>query len=168
MKIEEMKKIAGEAVKIALDEGAETAEARVTADDLFNVTVRNGKTENLSESGSNSIGITLSRDKRKSSATSSDLSQSGTRQLIREAIELSMVMDRDEYFGLPEEDEIGMSETGLEIFDPESVTIPAERKRSIALELERVAKGSDSRIISDGASFSSGVYSSSYANSLGF
>ena len=67
-----MKKIAGEAVKIALDEGAETAEARVTADDLFNVTVRNGKTENLSGSGSNRIGITLSRDKRKSSATSSE------------------------------------------------------------------------------------------------
>ena len=163
-----MKRIADRAVKIALDEGAETAEISVISNNQFSVTVRNEKTENLTESGSNRIGITLSSDKRKSSATSSDLSESGIRQLIREAVELSSVMDRDEYFGLPDEDELGVVKAELDLFDPESIGIPAKKKRAIAFDLERIAKGSDKRIISDGASFSGGIYSSTYANSLGF
>ncbi len=163
-----MKEIADKAVKIAIAEGAETAEASLISNSQFSVTVRNEKTESLTESVSNRIGITLSSDKRKSSATSSDLSESSIRQLIREAIELSRVMDRDEYFGLPDKNDLGMVKAELDLFDIESISVPTEKKVAAAFELERIAKGIDERIISDGASYSSGIYSSSYANSLGF
>ncbi|MBN2070286.1 MAG: TldD/PmbA family protein [Candidatus Krumholzibacteriota bacterium] len=168
MNPEEIKKIAASTVRIALDEGAETVEVSVLSDNQFGVTIRNDNIENLTESGSNAIGITISRDKRKSSATSSDLSESSIRRLIHEAVELSSVMDRDEYFGLPDKDELGSTSEDLGLFDFESAEISTEKKISIARDLERIALKSDSRIISDGASFSSGLFASAYANSLGF
>ncbi len=163
-----MKKLVETTVKMALDEGTETAEASVAANIRFGVTVRNGKIENLTESGSSRIAITVSSNNRKSSATSSDLSEDSIRQLVRESIELASFMDHDEFFGLPDRDELGTVDFDLCLFDAKTAEIPADRKIAIAFDLEKKACSMDSRIISDGASFSDGIYSSAYANSLGF
>jgi PmbA protein len=168
MNIDEMKILAVEAVKTTIGEGAETAEVTVSGQDRFSVTVRNEKTDNLTESVSSRISITLSIGKKKSSITTSDLSAENIRKMIREAVELSSVMDRDEYFDLPDPEETGVAGEINGLFDNDATGIPADEKISTALALEKAASGLDKRIISDGASFSSGIYSLVFANSLGF
>lgn len=168
MNTDEMKALAERTVKTALSKGAHTAEAGVATNSRFSVTVRNGEIENLTESRSSRIAVTVSVDKRKSSATSSDMSWESIDRLVGEAVELASVMDPDEYFGLPEKDELGTAGGDLGIFDPETEAVDTDRKIAIAFELEKTACGMDERIISDGASFSNGIYSRAFANSLGF
>ena len=88
MNIDEMKTLAIKAVKTTIREGAETAEVTVSGQDRFSVTVRNEQTDNLTESDSNHISITLSVGKKKSSITTSDLSPENVKKMIREAVEL--------------------------------------------------------------------------------
>ncbi len=165
---DQMKQLAAGTVATALSEGAGTAEVDVAENDRFSVTVRNGRIESLIESGSGRIGISVSVDGRKSSATSSDLSAGSIKKMIHEAVELAAFMDRDEYFGLPDKEELGAAGGPLDIYDEESCAVPADRKIGLALELEKTACRLDGRIISDGASFSSGRYSVAFANSVGF
>lgn len=168
MNMDEMKTLALDAVKTTIGEGAETAEVTVSGQDRFSVTVRNERTDNLTESVSSRISITLSVGKRKSSITTSDLSSENIRKMIGEAVELSSVMDRDEYFSLPDPEETGVAGEIQGLFDLEAAGIPADEKISIAMALEKAACEMDKRIISDGASYSSGIYSLVFANSSGF
>ncbi len=165
---EEMKKLAEWTVETAVSNGADTAEVAVTGSKEFSVTVRNGGIENLNESVSSRIGITVSTEKRKASITSTDLSEDSIRQLIIEGVELSRVMDSDEFFGLPEADQLGIHEADLGIYDPLTARMPADRMIALVNDLERTACALDGRIISDGASASCGEQAVAFANSLGF
>ena len=168
MNLDDMKRLAAETVDTALARGADTAKVSVSDQDRFGVTVRNGDIENLSESRSSRISVTLSVDKRKSSITSSDLSSKSIERFIDEAVELASVMDRDEYFGLPDKDETGVARDGRAVFDDRTCEITTDEKISMARSLEDTALAMDGRIISDGASVSSGIYSAVLANSDGF
>ena len=168
MALEEMKQLAAGMVAKARAGGAETAETIVKEITEFSVIVREGKIEQLHESRSSRLLIIVSRDNRLATVTTSDLSPASTGTLIAEGIELAGVMDRDEYFGLPDPDELGRIEDDLEIIDPETIGLSTDRKIAIAMELERTALGMDGRIIPDGASFSNEISSIAFANSLGF
>ncbi|UCF04463.1 MAG: TldD/PmbA family protein [bacterium] len=168
MTIDEMKVLADRTVKHAVTSGAETAEVGVIENTEFEATVRNGSIETLLESVSNHIMIQVSVDKRKATVTSSDLSETSIEWLIGEAIELAHVMDPDLFFDLPDPEELGSVEGELKVYDPETLSLPTERKIQIALDLERAACSLDRRIISNGATFSNDVKSKVIANSLGF
>lgn len=168
MTIDEMKRFASRVVADARRAGAETVEVSLLERMEFTVEVRRGSIEKLIESVSTAIDVELSIDKRKAVVSSSDLSSDTLSALVAEGIELARVMDRDEYFGLPEERELGAAAGDLAIFDPDSLAVPAERKIALALELERAALAMDDRIIPDGSSFSSRVRTTVFANSLGF
>jgi PmbA protein len=165
---DETKRFAERTVREALAAGAETAEVTVLERLEFTAEVRKGSIEKLIESVSNTIDITLSVDKRKALVSSSDLSAESVSSLITEGVELAKVMDRDEYFGLPEATELGAAPGELAIFDEESHAMPAERKIALALELERHALAMDRRIIPDGSAFSNSARTIAFANSLGF
>jgi PmbA protein len=165
---DEMKRFAERTVREALAAGAETAEVTVLERMEFTAEVRKGSIEKLIESVSNTIDIALSVDRRKALVSSSDLSAESVTSLITEGVELAKVMDRDEYFALPEPAELGAAPPDLGIFDEESHALPTERKIALALELERHALAMDRRIIPDGSSFSNGARTISFANSLGF
>ncbi len=163
-----MKQFAERTVRRARQSGAETAEVTAVEKMEFSVEVRKGAIEKLTESVSSSINIELSIDRRKAFVSSSDLSDETVSALIREGVELAKVMDRDEYFGLPDEEELGGAGDDLKIFDPDSIVAPADKKIRLALELERKALQMDRRIIPDGSSFANGVKTIAFANSLGF
>jgi PmbA protein len=168
MAVEEIKRLVADAVGTARSSGADTAEAALMENTEFYVTVRNGDIEQIIESLSSRLLVTVSRDKRMATVTSSDLSPSSINSLITEGIELACVMDPDEYFGLPSPDEQGRLEDDLGIFDPEIVSLQTDRKIALATDLERAALKIDDRIIPDGAAFASGVKRIAYANSQGF
>ncbi len=168
MRLDEMKRLAADTVATALSRGADTAEVSVSDQERFGASVRNGDIENLTESRSSRISVTLSVDKRKSSITSSDLTSDSIKRFIDEAIELASLMDRDEYFALPDTDETGVAEEGTPVFDEKTCEVTADEKISMARSLEDAALAMDGRIISDGASVSSGIFSAALSNSNGF
>jgi PmbA protein len=165
---DEMKRFAERTVRKAIGSGAETAEVTVIERMEFAAEARKGAIEKLIESVSSAVDIVISVDRRKALVSSSDLSEESVTSLITEGIELAKVMDRDEYFALPEASEIGAAGEELGIFDPEASAVPTERKIALALELERNALRLDRRIIPDGSSFSNSSKTIAFANSIGF
>jgi PmbA protein len=163
-----MKRFAERTVRRALDSGAETAEATVFERLEFTAEARKGAVEKLIESVASAIDIELSVDRRKALVSSSDLSEESVSALIADGVELAKVMDRDDFFALPEVSELGAAREELAIFDPDASAIPAESKIALALELERIALRMDSRIIPDGSSFSNSSRTIAFANSMGF
>ena len=163
-----MKLFAERTVRSALQAGAETAEATMVERMEFTAEVRKGAIEKLIESVSSTIDVELSVDQRKALVSSSDLSAESVAALITEGVELAKVMDRDDYFALPEVGELGAAGGDLEIFDADAHATPADEKIRLALELERHALGIDRRIIPDGSAFSSSEKTLAFANSLGF
>jgi len=165
---EQMKELAAKTVETALALGAGEAEVSLLRDTEFAVTVRNGEIENLVESGSRRIGMDLFVDGRKAVVTSTDISEDSIRQLITEGIELAGVMDRDEFAGLPDKEELGAAEGDLGSFDEETAAVTAAEKIKMAMKLEQATTSLDARMISDGASCSTVTLTSVLANSLGF
>lgn len=168
MTADEMKRFAERTVQNALAAGAATAEATMLQRMEFTAEVRKGAIEKLIESVSSTIDIELSVDRRKALVSSSDLSTDSVAALINEGVELAKVMDRDEYFALPDTAELGAAPVELAIFDEASAAMPPEEKIASALELERNALRMDRRIIPDGSVFSNSSMSLTFANSLGF
>jgi PmbA protein len=163
-----LKDLAAETVETALSLGADSAEVSLLRDTEFSVTVRNGDIENLVESGSRRIGIDIYLDGKKAVVTSTDISEESICQLVREGVELAAVMDRDEYAGLPDKEELGTANGDLGMFDEATAAVPAAEKIDLAMRLEKATIGGDGRIISDGASCSTVTLTSVIANSLGF
>ena len=168
MKNERLKDIAAGTVETALSLGADAAEVSLLRDTEFSVTVRNGDIENLIESGSRRIGIDIFVDGRKAVVTSTDISEESIRQIIAEGVELARLMDRDEYAGLPDKEELGAAEGDLGTFDETTAAVTAAEKIEMAMRLEQATVDIDSRMISDGASCSTVTLTSILANSLGF
>ncbi len=168
MNQDEMKKLAEWATRSALSQGADTAEVTLSDAREIEVSARKNAVENLNDSSSSSIAITVSVDARKATVTSSELVEGSITQLISDAIEIARLMGRDEYFGLPDEDELGVTDSPLEIFSRDVVDIEADRMIESALRLEKITCDMDKRIISDGAWVSNAVERFVLSNSLGF
>lgn len=166
--MEKMKKTAESAVSYALSCGAETAEVSVREELEFNVNIRNGEIENLTESVSSRILILVSSDKRRASVSTSDLSAESVRSMAEEAVELAKVMEQDEFFSLPAEEEMGSAGGGLGNFDMSIQKLPTADRIRLARELEGIARSMDKRIVTDQSSYASSVQKSVLANSLGF
>jgi PmbA protein len=165
---EEIEKQGTETVNFAVSEGADTAEVSINESTEFEINIRNGEIENLTESISSRITASVSVDQRQASVTSSDLSHASIKQLIREAIQLAKVMDRDEFFGLPDRKELSKDIKDLEISDEEIIEMPLKKKIERTKRLEEMARRMDKRIISEGAFFFNSINKISLANSLGF
>lgn len=168
MNQDEMKKLAEWAIRSALSQGAETVEVALTGARNIEVNARKSAVENLNDSSSSSIAINLSIDGRKAKVTSSELVEESIARLIGDGIEIARLMGKDEFFGLPDEKELGVTDSELGIFSQEVMDVEADRMIETALRLEKIACGMDSRIISDRAWASSTVEQFVFANSLGF
>src|ERR1700756_2512626 len=83
--------LAIDVVKLAMKAGASDAEAVVREGDEFSVNVRLGQVETLKESGSRALGLRVFLGKRSASASTSDLTADGIRQLVDGAVALANV-----------------------------------------------------------------------------
>lgn len=168
MNLDVMKELAGSTAQEARSLGADTAEVAVSNSREIEVSVRNEQLENLTDSLSSRIMITVSIDRRKATVTSSELEPERIRSILSEALELCRFMNEDEFFGLPEAGELGSSDDDLDIYDPAIAAMPTDRMIESALELERRARSLDERIITDFAAVSRNVYREALSNSIGF
>jgi PmbA protein len=164
-----LESLAAEVVALATKAGATDAEAVAQEGDEFSVNVRMGEVETLQESGSRGLGLRVFVGHRSASASTSDLTADGIRQLVEGAMALAKVTEEDPFSGLPETGEFGALSEDLHLFADDVYSLPAAERIEWARRAEAAALGADPRITnSSGGSFDAATGRKVLANSRGF
>lgn len=155
-------------VETARKLGADTADAHVSHSREFELEVRDGEKESLSEAESSGASLTISKDGRRASVQSSDTRHDHLQELVEKALFLCRYTDLDEAYRLPPKDRLAVEIPDLDLFDANLADMAVDRKVDLALRSERAMLAQDPRLNSNGASFSDGSNATASANSLGF
>jgi PmbA protein len=165
----DLESLATDVVKLAMKAGASDAETVVREGDEFSVNVRLGQVETLKESGSRALGLRVFLGKRSASASTSDLTADGIRQLVDGAVALASVTEEDPFIGLPQTEEFGSIKDDLHLFFEDVYSLPGTERIEWARRAEAAAMAADPRITnSDGGSFDAATGRKILANSRGF
>jgi PmbA protein len=165
----DLESLAADVVALALKAGATDAEAVAREGDEFSVNVRMGDVETLKESGSRGLGLRVFRGKRSASASTSDLTPDGIRQLVEGAMALANVTEEDAFNGLPETSEFGSLSTDQHLCYDDVYSLSGAERIEWARRCEAAALAADPRITnSDGGSFDAATGRKVLANSRGF
>jgi len=164
-----MESLTADVVAQAVKAGASDAEAVVREGDEFSVNVRMGEVETLKESGSRGLGLRVFNGKRSATASTSDLTADGIRQLVDGAMALVKVTEEDPFTGLPEAAEFGAITRDLKLFYDDVYSLDGKERIEWARRAEAAALAADPRITnSDGGSFDAATGRMVLANSRGF
>jgi len=165
----DLKSLAAEVVAAAQKAGATDAEAVVSEGDEFSVSVRMGEVETLQESGSRGLGLRVFVGQRSASASTSDLTPDGIRQLVRGAMALAQITEEDSFAGLPDESEYGSLTGDLHLYFDDVYSLPGSERIALARRAEAAALAADPRITnSQGGGFDAATGRRVLANSRGF
>ena len=165
----DLETLAADVVALAVKAGASDAEAVAREGDEFSVNVRMGEVETLKESGSRGLGLRVLVGKRSASASTSDLTPDGIRQLVDGAMALVKVTEEDPFTGLPETGEFGSLEGDLNLYFEDVYSLAGPERIEWARRAEAAALAADPRISnSDGGSFDAATGRKVLANSRGF
>lgn len=165
----DLESLAADVVAMAMRAGATDAEAMAREGDEFSVTVRMGEVEKLVESGSRALGLRVFAGHRSGSASTSDLTADGIRQLVEGALALARITEEDPFSGLPERSEFGAYAGDLHLYFEDVYSLPGPERIEWAKRAEAAALSADPRITnSRGASFDAATGRRVLANSRGF
>ena len=165
----DLESLAADVVDLAIKAGASDAEAVAREGDEFSVNVRMGQVETLQESGSRGLGLRVFLGLKSASASTSDLTADGIRQLVEGAMALAKITEVDPFAGLPERDEFGSVPDDLHLYYEDVYSLPGAERIEWARRAEAAALATDPRIVnSDGGSFDAATGRKVLANSRGF
>src|SRR5580692_2587181 len=165
----DLESLAAEVVAQAMKAGASDAEGVAREGDEFSVNVRMSEVETLKESGSRGLGLRVFLGKRSASASTSDLTPDGIRQLVDGAMALAKVTEEDTFNGLPETEEFGSLQDDLHLYYDDVYSLSGTERIDWARRCEAAALTADPRITnSDGGSFDAATGRKVLANSRGF
>jgi PmbA protein len=164
---ESLKAVAAQAVSLARKHGCDQAEVGVSYEEGLSVSVRMGELESVERQRDRGLAVTVYRDKRKGSASTTDFSAASVEETVRKAVSIGSFTTADEYAGLADAELMAQNPPDLELYFPWDVDV--DRATELALRSENAARALDARIAnSEGASVSSGVGQRVYANTHGF
>jgi PmbA protein len=162
----DLESLAADVVSLAMKAGATDAEAVAREGDEFSVNVRMGEVETLKESGSRGLGLRVFLGRRSGSASTSDLTAEGIRQLVEGALALAHVTEDDPVAGLPDAGEFGMVASDLHLYYDDVYSLGGAERIEWARRAEAAAMSADPRITnSDGGSFDAATGRKALANS---
>jgi PmbA protein len=165
----DLKEVAADVVRRAMQGGATAAEAVAADGSEFSTVVRLGEVETLKESGSKAIGVRVFFDKRAASTYSSDLTPAGIKQMVDSALELAKITSEDPFGGIPEPEQLGKLEGDLGMYHEDVYSLSTADRIDYARRAERAALDADKRITnSEGGTFDAAVGYKVLANSHGF
>jgi PmbA protein len=165
----DLKDIAADVVKRAMQGGATAVEAVAMDGTEFSTVVRLGEVETLKESGSKGIGVRVFFGKRAASTYSSDLSPAGITQLVDSALVLAKVTSEDPFSGIPEPDQLGKLEGDLDLYHEDVYSLSTADRIDYARRAEKAAMSVDPRLVnSEGGTFDAAIGYKVLANSHGF
>lgn len=158
--------LAQDVVSAAMRAGAEEAEVYLQTGSEFDVNIRLGEVETLTQSAAKGLGLRVFVDKRMAFASTTDFGGDVINDMVGTVVQLASRASRDRYNGLPE------AESGtpphLDLYDPSIAELPTDEKIELARESEAAAFEHDKRITNSyGASFSNSSGTWIIANSNG-
>ncbi|NIV18615.1 MAG: metalloprotease PmbA [Woeseiaceae bacterium] len=158
-------------VQLALDEarrnGVDQAEVAASLDVGLSATARLGDVENLEYTNDRGVGITVFRDSRKGSASTSDVRPEAIREAVEKACTFASCTAQDKYAGLADAVLMCSDIRDLDLDHP--WTIEAADAIAMAIDCEAAALEYDPRINnSEGATVSSNRGACAYGNTHGF
>lgn len=151
--------------------GADVAEASVTDGAHLSAKVRLGEPELVEEAGSRAAGLRVMRGQRVAVTSTSDLSESGLRRFVEDAMELAGLAQPDPFAGPPAAELLSRANDhiDLDLFDETVEDIDAARAIDLALRAERAALDADPRINnSEGATVTRHAGASALVTAAGF
>jgi len=165
----DLKQLAHDVVRRAMEGGASAAEAVVHDGSEFSTVVRMGEVETLKEAGAHAMGLRVFFGRRSASTHTSDLSTDGIRQLVEGALALARITSEDPHAGLPEPELLGSAAGDLQLYWDDVYSLPTEGRIAQARRAEAGALSADPRIRnSEGGSFDASNSHKVMVNSLGF
>jgi PmbA protein len=165
----DLKEIAADAVRRAMQGGATAAEAVAMDGSEFSTVVRLGEVETIKESGSKGIGVRVFFGQRAASTYSSDLTPAGVKELVDSALRLAKITSEDPFGGIPEPAQLGKLEANLDLYYDDVYSLSTPDRIDYARRAERAAMEVDPRIVnSEGGTFDAAVGYKVLANSHGF
>src|SRR5580692_2845352 len=165
----DLRSLAQDIVRRAMNGGATAAECVVREGDEFSTLVRLGQVETLKEAGSRSIGVRVFRGQRSASTYSSDFSSEALDRMLKSALELAKITSEDPFSGIPEASQLGSLAGDLDLYSADVYSLPGEERISYARRTEKAALDYDPRIKnSEGGSFDAATGHKVLANSHGF
>jgi PmbA protein len=165
----DLKSLATDVVRRAVEGGATTAECVVREGDEFSTVVRLGQVETLKESGSRAIGVRVFFGQRAASTYSSDFSPAGIDRMLKSALELAKITSEDPHAGIPDAGKFGSLSGNLDLYHEDVYSLPGPERIDYARRAEKAALDSDPRMKnSEGGSFDAATGRKVLANSHGF
>ena len=157
----------------ALDEakkkGATATEILFSSGESLAAGVRLGETEKLMSSRERRLGLRVFVGQSSATASTAELDRDSVAKFIADTVTLARLTAADPWSGLPDPALHPKSFPELELSDPDSGIIEADRALEIAKAGEKAALGADPRIKnSEGAEFDSSRYQIMFVNSQGF
>jgi len=166
-KIATLKQVVEDLLQEARHQGADAAEAGVSAQTGLSVTVRLGETETIEHTSDNGLGVTVYFGQRKGSANTTDLRPDAVRESVAAACRIARYTSEDPAAGLADPDLMARNVPDLDLYHPWE--LDADGAAAIARDCEDAARSLDPRISnSEGASLYTQRSSFVYGNSHGF
>jgi len=151
----------------ALVQGADQAEAAASHAIGMSATARLGSVESLEYTNDRGIGVTVYKDQKKGSASTSDFSPAALREAVAKACSFARYTAADQHSGLADADLMANEIPDLDLVH--EWDLQSDDAIRIAIECEDAARGFDSRVTnSEGASVSSSSSVRAYGNTHGF
>src|SRR5579864_2205242 len=165
----DLKQLAQDTVRRAMQHGATAAECVIREGDEFSTLVRLGQVETLKESGSKAIGVRVFYGQRSASTYSSDFSRAGLDRMLNSALELAKITSEDPFSGIPDQSQLGSIPGNLDLYHSDVYSLPGPERIAYARRAEKAALDFDPRIKnSEGGSFDAATGHKILANSNGF
>ena len=159
--------VAARTIELARAYGASQAEVGVSHDEGLAVTVRMGELESVERQRDRGLAVTVYKDGRKGSASTTDFSAASIEETVKKAISIGSFTAADPYAGLADASAMAVDPPDLELYFPWDVDVDAAA--AIALRAENAARAVDPRIEnSEGATVSTNAGHRVYANTHGF
>lgn len=150
---EQLEQAVAKALEIAKSK-VDGAEVTINKTSGINVSTRNGSVENVEFNSDGALGITIYHQKRKGSASSTDLSTKAIQQTVQAAIDIANYTSVDPCTGLADPSLLAWVVNDLYLFHPWQ--IDSEKAIELAAQAEQIALQADKRIINtEGGHFSS-------------
>jgi len=163
--------VASHVVALATAAGADQAEATYTVGERFSTEARDRQIVKLERSIARSMTLRVFVGGAKASLGTSDFSADGLVAYVRETVDAARFVASDPHGGLPDHvaEMHHHDDASLEMYSGDVTARPAEAKIEDALELERIARAIDTRIVnSAGSRVADTTVALALANSLGF
>jgi len=158
------------AIELAVDAGAEDADALVTIAERFACEARDDEVTKLERSRGRALQVRTFVGKRRSMLATTDLSRDGIAALARRAVDAARFVGDDPHAGLPETAASdGVCDHDLLSVSDDVAARDDEAKIDDALAMERAVRAADARVVnSDGSRVRDAIRSLGLVNTRGF